>query len=71
MNTNTQGKFQTPKTKKRNKMIKNLFLLQNFVDSSNNDVVELNCQFIDWWNQANASQLCEQQNKFDASWFAK
>jgi hypothetical protein len=47
MNTNTQGKFQTPKTKKRNKMIKNLFLLQNFVDSSNNDVVELNCQFID------------------------
>jgi predicted aldo/keto reductase-like oxidoreductase len=52
-------------------MIKNLFLLLNFVDSSNNDFIELNCQFIDWWNQANASQLCEQQNKVDVSWFAK
>jgi hypothetical protein len=48
MNTNTQGTFQAPKTKKKkNKMIQNLFLLQNFVDSSNNDVIELNCQFID------------------------
>ncbi len=70
MNTNTQGTFQAPKTKK-DKMIENLFLLLNFVDSSNNDFIELNCQFIDWWNQANASQLCEQQNKVDASWFAK
>ncbi len=43
---NTQGTFQSPKTKK-DKMINNLFLLQNFVDSLNNDVIELNCQFID------------------------
>jgi hypothetical protein len=48
MNTNTQGILQAPKTKKKKKKkIKNLFLLQNFVDSLNNDVIELNCQFID------------------------
>jgi hypothetical protein len=52
-------------------MIKNTFLLQNFLDSSKNDVIELNCQFIDQWNQANASQFSEQQNKVDASWFPK
>jgi hypothetical protein len=46
MNTITQGTFQAPKTKK-DKMIKNTFLLQNFLDSSKNDVIELNCQFID------------------------
>jgi hypothetical protein len=46
MNTNTQRNFEAPKTKKE-KMIKNLLLWQNFVDSLNNDVIELNCQFID------------------------
>jgi hypothetical protein len=63
--------FSSSQNKKRQNDKKNLFLLQNFVDSSNNDVIELNCQFIDWWNQANASQFYEQQNKVDASWFVK
>lgn len=70
MNINIQETFQAPQ---KNEFFfdKKLFLLQNFVDSLNNDVIELNCQFIDWWNQANASQFYEQQNKVDAFWFAK
>jgi hypothetical protein len=38
--TNIQGTFQAPKTKQKDKVIKNLLLLQNFVDLPNNAAIK-------------------------------
>jgi len=62
--------FKLPKQKKTKKMIKNLFLAKLcwFIEQW---CYKIKLPIHDQWNQTNTSQFLEQQNKVDASWFAK